>query len=93
LYAFWEARGPAGLWAAWRKAQQSQALRFDGRGENAGDRIVEAEARYAEGFWAIKLRVHDFDEAVDIRQVTETASGTSSWTARVWFGSPFEPGA
>ena len=37
------------------------------------DRIVEAEARYAEGFRAIKLRVHDFDEAVDIRQVTETA--------------------
>ena len=37
------------------------------------DRIVEAETRYAEGFRAIKLRVHDFDEAVDIRQVTETA--------------------
>ena len=37
------------------------------------DRIAEAEARYAEGFRAIKLRVHDFDEAVDIRQVTETA--------------------
>jgi len=37
------------------------------------DRIAEAEARYAEGFRAMKLRVHDFDEAVDIRQVTETA--------------------
>jgi L-alanine-DL-glutamate epimerase-like enolase superfamily enzyme len=36
-------------------------------------RIEEAEARYEEGFRAIKLRVHDFDEAVDIRQVTETA--------------------
>jgi len=36
-------------------------------------RIEEAEARYAEGFRALKLRVHDFDEAVDIRQVTETA--------------------
>ncbi len=36
-------------------------------------RIEEAEARLAEGFHAIKLRVHDFDEAVDIRQVTETA--------------------
>ncbi len=38
------------------------------------DRIREAEARYDEGFRAIKLRVHDFDEAVDIRHVTETAN-------------------
>jgi L-alanine-DL-glutamate epimerase-like enolase superfamily enzyme len=36
-------------------------------------RIEEAEARYAEGFRTVKLRVHDFDEAVDIRQVTDTA--------------------
>jgi D-galactarolactone cycloisomerase len=36
-------------------------------------RIEEAQARYEEGFRSIKLRVHDFDEAVDIRQVTETA--------------------
>ncbi len=36
-------------------------------------RIEEAEARYAEGFRTFKLRVHDFDEAVDIRQVEETA--------------------
>ncbi|MCP4604217.1 MAG: mandelate racemase/muconate lactonizing enzyme family protein [Proteobacteria bacterium] len=36
-------------------------------------RIEEAQARYDEGFRAIKLRVHDFDEAVDIRQVVETA--------------------
>ncbi|MFH0824900.1 MAG: mandelate racemase/muconate lactonizing enzyme family protein [Pseudomonadota bacterium] len=35
--------------------------------------IEEAEARYQEGFRAIKLRVHDFDEAVDIRKVTATA--------------------
>jgi len=38
-------------------------------------RIAEAESRYAEGFRAIKLRVHDFKEEVDIRQVTETAKG------------------
>ena len=31
------------------------------------------EARLIEGFSTVKLRVHDFDEAVDIRQVTETA--------------------
>lgn len=36
------------------------------------ERIREAEARYEEGFRAIKLRVHE-DEASDIRQVTETA--------------------
>jgi len=36
-------------------------------------RIEEAEARYAEGFRAVKLRVHDFDEAADERQVMEVA--------------------
>ncbi len=36
-------------------------------------RIEEAEARYSEGFRNIKLRVHDFDEAVDVRHVVETA--------------------
>jgi L-alanine-DL-glutamate epimerase-like enolase superfamily enzyme len=38
-----------------------------------GERIEEAEARYEEGFRAIKLRVHDQDEDVDNRQVIETA--------------------
>jgi L-alanine-DL-glutamate epimerase-like enolase superfamily enzyme len=37
------------------------------------ERIAEAEARLQEGFSTIKLRVHDFDEAVDIAQVVETA--------------------
>lgn len=37
------------------------------------ERIEEAEARYAEGFRAIKLRVHAFDEATDARDVVETA--------------------
>ena len=36
-------------------------------------RIDEVEARHAEGFRTVKIRVHDEDEAVDIRQVTETA--------------------
>jgi L-alanine-DL-glutamate epimerase-like enolase superfamily enzyme len=36
-------------------------------------RIEEVEARVIEGFSTVKLRVHDFDEVVDIRQVTETA--------------------
>jgi len=37
------------------------------------ERIEEVEARHAEGFNTVKLRVHDQDEAVDIRQVVETA--------------------
>ena len=36
-------------------------------------RVEEAEARYEEGFRAIKLRVHDFDERVDIAQVAAVA--------------------
>jgi len=36
-------------------------------------RIEEVEARLAEGFATVKLRVHDHDERVDIRQVVETA--------------------
>ncbi len=36
-------------------------------------RIEEAEARYDEGFRAIKLRVHAFDERQDIEQVVQTA--------------------
>ena len=42
------------------------------------EHIKEAEARYAEGFRTIKLRVHDFDESVDIQQVTETAKVVGS---------------
>ncbi|MCP4897132.1 MAG: mandelate racemase/muconate lactonizing enzyme family protein [bacterium] len=41
-------------------------------------RIEEAEARYAEGFSTVKLRVHDFDEAIDIRQVTATAQAVGN---------------
>lgn len=37
------------------------------------ERIEEAEVRHAEGFRTIKLRVHDFDETVDIQQVVKTA--------------------
>ncbi len=36
-------------------------------------RIDEALAHYEAGFRVMKLRVHDFDEAVDIRQVQEPA--------------------
>ncbi len=45
-----------------------------GEVKSAADRIEEAEARYSEGFRTIKLRVHDFDEIADIRQVKEVAA-------------------
>ena len=44
-----------------------------GEVKESGDRIEEVEARYAEGFRTVKLRVHDVDEDNDIRHVTETA--------------------
>ena len=37
------------------------------------ERIQEVEARLAEGFKTVKLRVHDSDETVDIAHVVETA--------------------
>lgn len=36
-------------------------------------RREEAEARLAEGFTTMKIRVHDFDEAVDIAHITDAA--------------------
>ena len=37
-------------------------------------RREEAEARLAEGFTTMKVRVHDFDEAVDIAAITDIAT-------------------
>lgn len=37
-------------------------------------RIEEAEARYADGFRTIKLRIHDLDERNDIAEVVQTAN-------------------
>jgi L-alanine-DL-glutamate epimerase-like enolase superfamily enzyme len=45
-----------------------------GEVKGSAARIDEVEARYAEGFRTVKLRVHDNDEAADIRHVTETAA-------------------
>ena len=46
-----------------------------GEVKEPGRRIEEAEARYEEGFRTIKIRVHSFDEAADIRHLEETAKG------------------
>lgn len=42
--------------------------------KDTGARREEAEARYAEGFRTMKIRVHDFDEAVDIDHITDIAT-------------------
>ncbi len=44
-----------------------------GEVKGIAERISECEARLAEGFDTIKLRVHAFDEATDIAQVVEVA--------------------
>jgi L-alanine-DL-glutamate epimerase-like enolase superfamily enzyme len=41
-------------------------------------RIEEVEARHAEGFRTVKLRVHDHNEAVDIRQVVDTSNAVGN---------------
>lgn len=75
--AFWDIKGKlAGeavcelLGAARRRVRVYAST---GEVKEPKDRIEEAEARYAEGFRTIKLRVHDFDERKDIEQVVETA--------------------
>lgn len=45
-----------------------------GEVKSAADRIEEAEARFSEGFRTIKIRVHDFEEIADIRQVKEVSA-------------------
>ncbi|MBN9672547.1 mandelate racemase/muconate lactonizing enzyme family protein [Roseibium aggregatum] len=41
--------------------------------KDTGARREEAETRYAEGFETMKVRVHDFDEKVDIEHISDIA--------------------
>lgn len=41
--------------------------------KDTGARREEAEARYSEGFETMKVRVHNFDEAVDIKHIQDVA--------------------
>jgi L-alanine-DL-glutamate epimerase-like enolase superfamily enzyme len=45
-----------------------------GEVKSPGERIEEVEARIAEGFTTVKLRVHDHDEQMDIAHVADTAA-------------------
>lgn len=55
------------------EARRVKLYASTGEVKSAGERIEEAHARFEEGFDSIKLRVHDFDENVDIAQVVSTA--------------------
>jgi L-alanine-DL-glutamate epimerase-like enolase superfamily enzyme len=83
--AFWDIKGKlAGqpVWRLLRAAQGTEAgpdpcvvelYASTGQVKASAQRIPEVEARLAEGFHSVKLRVHAFDPAEDERQVVETA--------------------
>ncbi len=76
--AFWDIKGklagkPVYELLGAERGGKVRVYASTGQVRRPGDRIEEALARYEEGFRAIKLRVHDFDEDEDIEQVVETA--------------------
>jgi len=76
--AFWDIRGKLAGKPIYEllggKAQTLTLYASAGEVKEPAARIDEAHARYEEGFRLMKMRVHDFDEAVDIRQIQEPAA-------------------
>ena len=75
--AFWDIKGKLAGAPVYRLLGGNDVTSVDlyastGQIKSASDRIREAESRRADGFSAIKIRVHE-DESSDVAQVTETA--------------------
>ena len=75
--AFWDIRGKLEGRPVYEllggRAEPITLYASSGEVKDPAARIDEAWQRHEEGFRTLKIRVHDWDEAVDIRQVQDTA--------------------
>lgn len=75
--AFWDIRGKLAHKPVYEllggRAATVRLYASSGEVRGPEARVAEAEERLAQGFTGFKLRVHDFDERADERQLTATA--------------------